>query len=94
MNSTIKEVVMNSTVHAQERMSQRGISRAMVEYVMEHGTPECDRIIMGRKDALQLLDSLQEQQRILMKILDKGGVVVVANGDRVITTYNSQRRAH
>lgn len=85
---------MNSTVHAQERMSQRGISRAMVEYVIEHGTPELDRVVLGRKEARQILDSLQEQQRILMKILDKGGVVVVANGTSVITTYNCQRRAH
>ncbi|BEH09886.1 hypothetical protein GSUET_14980 [Geobacter sulfurreducens subsp. ethanolicus] len=91
---TIKGVVMNSTMHAQERMSQRGISRAMVEYVIEHGTPECDRVILGRKEALQMLEDLREQQRILTKILDKGGVVVVAAGDKVITTYNCQRRNH
>lgn len=84
---------MDSTMHAQERMSQRGISKAMVEFVLEHGTPEQDKVILGRKDALTLLESLQDQQRILKKILDKGGVVVVAT-DRVITTYNSQRRAH
>jgi len=85
---------MDSTMYAQVRMSQRGISRAMVDYVMEHGKPEQDRVILGRKDALSLLESLQDQQRILKKILDKGGVVVVATGDRLITTYNSQRRAH
>ena len=85
---------MESTIHAQERMSQRGISRAMVEFVLEHGMVEQDRVILGRKDALSLLESLQDQQRILMKILDKGGVVVVAAGTKIITTYNSQRRAH
>ena len=85
---------MDSTTHAQQRMSQRGITKAMVEYVLEHGTPEQDRVILGRKDALSLLESLQDQQRVLKKILDKGGVVVVASGDRMITTYNSQRRAH
>lgn len=85
---------MDSTMHALERMSQRGITKAMVDYVLEHGTPEQDRVILGRKDALSLLESLQDQQRVLKKILDKGGVVVVASGDRMITTYNSQRRAH
>ena len=85
---------MKSTVHAQERMQVRGISKAMVEYVIEHGTPERDRVILGRKEARLMLDGIQEQQRILMKILDKGGVVVVADGNTVITTYNCQRRAH
>lgn len=85
---------MNSTMHAKERMSQRGISRAMVDYVIEHGTPERDRVILGRKEALQILEDLKEQQRILKKILDKGGVIVVAAGDKVITTYNCQRRDH
>lgn len=85
---------MKSTIHAQERMSQRGISQAMVEFVIEHGIPERDRVILGRKEALQILEDLKGQQRILQKILDKGGVVVVADGDIVITTYNCQRRAH
>jgi hypothetical protein len=85
---------MDSTMHAQQRMSQRGITKAMVDYVLEHGTPERDRVILGRKDALSLLESLQDQQRVLKKILDKGGVVVVASGNKMITTFNSQRRAH
>jgi len=85
---------MNSTMHVQERMSQRGISKAMVEYVVEHGKPEHDRVILGRKEALQILESLQEQQRILKKILDKGGVVVVADGNSLITTYNCQHRSN
>lgn len=73
-------------------MSQRGISRDMVEYVLAYGTPERDKVIMGRKEALQKLEALQEEQRLLKKILDKGGVVVVAEGDAIITTYNCQGR--
>ena len=67
---------------------------AMVDYVIEHGTPERDRVIMGKKDALRKLEMLQEEQRLLKKILDKGGVVVVADGETLITTYNFQHRAH
>lgn len=85
---------MHTTHHAQERMAQRGISRDMVEYVLTNGTPEKDRIIIGRKNALRILESLQEEQRLLMKIVDKGGVVVVADGNAFITTYNCQGRFH
>lgn len=83
---------MHTTHHAQERMAQRGISRDMVEYVLTNGTPERDRVIIGRKEALRILGTLQEEQRLLKKILDKGGVVVVADGDAFITTYNCQGR--
>ena len=85
---------MHSTHHAQERMSQRGINRDMVDYVLAYGTPEQDKVIMGRKEALRKLEALQEEQRLLKKILDKGGVVVVADGNAIITTYNCQGRFH
>jgi hypothetical protein len=74
-------------------MAQRGISRDMVEYVLTNGTPQQDRIVMGRKEALRILEALQDEARLLKKILDKGGVVVVADGDAIITTYNRQRRS-
>lgn len=85
---------MHTTHHARERMAQRGISLDMIEYVLSNGTPEQDKVIMGKKDALRLLKTLQEEQRLLKKILDKGGVVVVAAGNDVITTYNCQSCTH
>jgi hypothetical protein len=85
---------MHKTHHAQKRMAQRGIGRDMVEYVMSNGIPERDRVIMGRKEALRMLEALQEEQRLIKKILDKGGVVVVAEGNTVITTYNCKNRPH
>lgn len=85
---------MHSTHHSQVRMAQRGINRDVVEYVLTYGTPEKDKIIMGRKEALRKLEDLQEEQRLLMKILYKGGVVVVADGNTIITTYNYEARAN
>ncbi len=85
---------METTIHAQGRMAQRGISLKMVEYVLSKGTPSKDKVIMGKKDALQILEELQEEQRLVKKILDKGGVVVVANGNTFITTYNRQGRSY
>ncbi len=85
---------MQTTKHIQQRMSQRGVSRDMVELVLNHGTLEQDKYVLGRKEALSLLDSLQREERLLKKILDKGGVVVVADGDALITTYNCEQRRH
>jgi Domain of unknown function (DUF4258) len=79
---------MRLTDHIQQRMSQRGVSREMVDLVMTHGTLEQDKYILGRREALQLLDSFQRQTRVVKKILDKGGVTVVAEDGALITTYN------
>jgi len=66
----------------------------MVELVMAHGTIDQDKYVMGRKEALSLLESLQREERLLKKILDKGGVVVVADGGSLITTYNCEHHRH
>jgi hypothetical protein len=50
--------------------------------------PDQDKYVLGRKEALRLLEELQRSERLLKKILDKGGVVVVADGGALITTYN------
>lgn len=85
---------MQSTRHIKQRMSQRGISGDMVNLVLEHGTPEQDKFVLGRKEALNLLEAIQRESRLLKKILDKGGVTVVAEGDLLVTTYNCERRPH
>lgn len=85
---------MQTTRHIQQRMSQRGVSRDMVEFVLAHGIPEQDKYILGRKEVISLLESNQREAQLLKKLLDKGGVVVVAEGDALITTYNCERRRH
>jgi len=35
------------------------------------------------------LEELQEQRRIAMKVLDKGGITIVFEADRLITAYNT-----
>lgn len=85
---------MHTTHHAKCRMAKRGISQDMVEYVLTNGVPKRDKVIMGKKEALQKLESLQDEQRLLKKILDKGGVAVVADEKAIITTYNYQGQKH
>ena len=81
---------MHKSKHFQQRMSQRGISQDMVDLVLSYGEPEGDKVILSRKASARLM----EAARTLAKILDKGGLVVVASGDVQLTTYNYQGRGH
>ena len=79
---------MHTTQHVMQRMSQRGVSGEMVDFVLNHGQLEQDKYVLGKRQALELLDELKKQERVVKKILDKGGVTVVAQDDVLITTYN------
>lgn len=83
---------MNTTAHFTQRMAQRGVSREMVNLVRDHGVLEGDKVILGRRDAARLIDELLAKLRVLKKIQDKGGLVIVESGESLITTYNFQRR--
>lgn len=79
---------MHTTRHFAQRMSQRGVSREMVELVRDYGVQEGDKLVLGRRDAAKVIDQLMEKLRVLKKIQDKGGLVVVETGESLITTYN------
>ena len=81
---------MHKTKHFQKRMAQRGISRDMVDLVLSYGQPEGDKVVLSRKASARLMQAA----RTLAKILDKGGLVVVASGEAQLTTYNYQGRGH
>ena len=83
---------MHTTHHCKARQSQRGISLNMVDYVLTHGVLEQDKIVIGKKEARQRLSDLEREKRLLMKIAGKGGVVVVADGETLVTTYNCSHR--
>lgn len=68
------------------------ISLKMVDYVLTHGALENDRTVLGKKEAKQRLADLERERHLLMKIADKGGIVVVAEGEALITTYNCAHR--
>jgi len=79
---------MHMTQHFSQRMSLRGITKDIVDLVLAHGEQEGDKAILSRKNAMRLLEALQHKERLVKKIIDKGGLVVVADGDALITTYN------
>ena len=82
---------MHTTHHFAQRMSQRGVSRDMVELVRDYGVPEGNKVILGRRDTAKLIQELMRKLLILKKIQDKGGLVVVEAGESLITTYNLPR---
>jgi hypothetical protein len=83
---------MHATRHIAKRMSQRGVSRKMIELVLDYGVNEGDKVVIGRKEATQLMENFREYMRLLAKVMDKGGIVVVTEGEELITTYNCTSR--
>ncbi|TIC78479.1 DUF4258 domain-containing protein [Crenobacter intestini] len=83
---------MHTTHHCKARQTQRGISPKMVDYVIEHGRSSNDKVVLDINEVDRLLADLDAQRSLLLKIRDKGGVVVVEQGGVAITTYNRQRR--
>lgn len=83
---------MQFTRHAHQRMTQRGITRSMIDLVLEFGEVEQDKAILDKKHAQRLIRELEEKLRTAKKILDKGGCVVVEADNAILTTYNYQSK--
>jgi hypothetical protein len=79
---------MKRTRHFGERMSQRGVSKDMVELAMSFGEIQGDKYVLNKRSALSLLDRARYLEKVVKKVLDKGGIVVVAEDGSLITTYN------
>jgi hypothetical protein len=81
---------MRLTQHAQQRMTQRGITRSMIDLVLEFGELEQDKAILNKRQAQKLVRELEEKIKTAKKICDKGGCVVVEADNSILTTYNIQ----
>jgi len=82
---------MRFTLHSRLRMSQRGIPQRLVGFALRHGRIEGDRHILDRREARRVVESLQEDLRLAMRVLDKGGITVVEGDDGVISTWNREQ---
>jgi len=83
---------MKFTKHARIRMGQRGIPDRIANLVSECGRIEGDMRILDRREARILLDEIDRRRKDLMRVIDKGGVAVVEEGNRVITAFNLTER--
>jgi len=77
------------TNHADQRIHQRGIPQVVLGIVEECGRLEravggVDKIYMGSRDIKNLRNKLKK----VIQVLDKAsGVIMVIDGDVLITTY-------
>ena len=76
------------TKHMAARMSQRGVSGDMVEIARQFGVLDSDKSVLRRRELHDLLTTLRDAERTVLKLLDKGGIVVVEEAGALITTYN------
>ena len=78
------------THHFDQRMNQRRITKDLIDLALEHGEIDQDRHVLNRKRLLAMLEETRRQERMILKAMDKGGVVVVENSGSLITTYTSE----
>ena len=81
------------TKHAMARMNQRGISKEMIDLTLEYGKCIKDKVVLKSRDIKKLLHKVSKETKTkLLKIMDKGGLVVVLGDDNaVITVYNKYK---
>lgn len=86
--------VMAKTRHIQRRMSQRGIKESWLELVKNFGEWSGDKCILNKKACSEALKHLDEQRKELIKVMEKGGMVLVEDNGAEITCYrlNSFKR--
>ena len=79
---------MYETLHINQRARQRGITNRMIELTLEYGIVQTDKIKLGTRHIKKLLRTHKHIKADLLKIMDKGGLVVVVSGAAMITAYN------
>jgi len=70
-------------------MSQRGLPKKLLDLVLEFGKDKGDKLILNKKATQEVLDEIDIMRKELLRIMDKGGVTVVIDDERIITAYNT-----
>jgi len=80
---------MHTTKHSLVRMSQRGLTKQLINLVTEFGKDSGDKLILNRKATQKVINELDHIRKELLKVMDKGGVTIVMENDVLITAYNT-----
>ena len=82
---------MVTTKHCQARMAQRGLPKRLLDLdlVLEFGKDNGDKLILNKKATKKVIEEIDSIRKELLKIMDKGGVTVVIENERLITAYNT-----
>ena len=85
-------IMMQVTQHAQKRMTKRGFTKDMIDFTLDFGETKGDRWVLNRKMIEQSIGDLERKLRTAKKLRDKGGIVVVAEGESLLTAYDFDSR--
>jgi len=89
VNIKLKGVIVKTTKHSLARMSQRGLTKKLVDIVFEFGKDKGDKLILNRKATQKLIDEIDSIRKDLLRVMDKGGVTLVVDNETLITGYNT-----
>lgn len=86
--------MINYTKHGMDRMNQRGVTSEMIDLVLEFGDYLGDKVILNARKIKSIINKVSKSLKSkLIKLLDKGGLVVVLSDDNtLITTYNCNKK--
>lgn len=80
---------MHITTHARLRMTQRGITRSMIDLVLEYGEVNQDKTYIDKKHAQQLVKELSAKLRAVKKELAVNGSKAPKNSGVVKPVFNN-----
>jgi len=79
---------MKITKHMKSRMTQRAINQDLVDLTISYGeTMQDGKIVLTKKAIRKMLDAVNDFKQKAQKAYEKGGVIVIADGETLITTY-------
>lgn len=82
-----KTTPFRASRHLHQRASQRGRRWDDLDLALTHGRIEGDKYVLGVRDLRAMLGELDKQRQSVLRLIDKGGIVVVEADGVVITTY-------
>jgi len=83
--------MLQFTKHALARMSQRGITKDMVELALDYGRFIKDKVVLGKKEIKKLIKKYPALKSKFLKLSDSKGLVVVFEDNYIITVYKPQK---
>ena len=78
---------MHITTHIDARMNQRGIRKDLIDLALDLGEIDGDRCVLTSKMIDTEMTGLQHRLKLLADARRKGGLVVISEGDALITAY-------
>ncbi|OYQ73683.1 hypothetical protein B9T18_09470 [Wohlfahrtiimonas chitiniclastica] len=69
-------------------MSQRGITQDMIDFTLNFGEITNDKWFTNKKTLQKSIKQLEQQIKMAKRLLDKGGIVVVAADETLLTAYD------